>query len=583
MITELNQITTTINGGSGWCLPKIQGREIWVAQTKTCSACGEYLETNCITCPKCNAFVVHNEDLDLYIPDRYQDIKDLDKGLEPVHAKKTINKIVYIEHSPYRFDILAIKIYMEGIYRFRNNPYRISDEDRIAGISYDTGLRAHYYTSLEDMKSTIEFISCFSYDINKKPGQRSTLEVGEVGNFVDINKKTLASVYSDERCQDVRLITNTRTSWIIDKISNASSIKTLKNTLASFEEPSLKTELAIKHNLHPREIVVQNATATTLHEILGISKAYLKFITKDEADKKSYVTQLLRKNDKKFMFKIYHEVGDKYKEFYSMLEKYHEANSDTVSLSAYYNRKELLTFFKLGFNMNRLYEYLTEECVWQQGLTPQIALNELYDYVNMCEQLELKDYDRYPKALRTRHDVMTMRYNSVKMNDKQQKCFEDVTEKYKPLEYKDKNYLLRIAKNPLELVYEGSELNHCVGSYADRMADESSIIFFLRDIEQPDKPLATIEIKRLGNDVEGYTLYLGDCRGAFNRKLDSKERTFINKFKKQILKESHIDDFGKLIINKPEKKLSQKDKTKVLLENADTILVEDEVLQAAAN
>lgn len=582
MITKLNQITTTINGGQGWFTRKIQGREIWIARTKTCSACGEYLETRSITCPKCNAFVVHDEDLYMHIPEAYQEIEDLDKGIEPIHEEETINKIVYIEHSPYRFDILAIKIHMEGVYRFKDNPYRISDEDRIAGISYDTGLRAHYYTSLENIKATIEFISCFSYDINKKPGQRLTLEVGEVGNFVDINKKTLASVYPDDRCQDVKIVTNTKTSWIIDKINNASSTKTLKNTLASFEEPGLKTELAIKHNLHPREIVVKNVTATTLHEILGVSKAYLKFITKEEADKKSYVMQLLKKNDKKFMFKVYHEVGDKYKEFYSVLEKY-EANSDVVNLNAYQNSKELLTFFKLGFNMNRLYEYLTEECVWQQGLKPQTALNELYDYVNMCEQLELKDYDRYPKALRTRHDVMTMRYNSVKMNDKQQTCFKDVVEKYKPLEYKDKNYLLRIAKNPLELVYEGSELNHCVGSYADRMADESSIIFFLRNIEAPDKPLATIEIKRLGNDAKGYTLYLGDCRGAFNRKLDSKERAFITKFKKKILTESHIDDFGKLIINKPEKKMSQQDKAKVLLENADTIVAEDEVLQAAAN
>lgn len=34
MITKLNQITTTINGGQGWFTRKIQGREIWIARTK---------------------------------------------------------------------------------------------------------------------------------------------------------------------------------------------------------------------------------------------------------------------------------------------------------------------------------------------------------------------------------------------------------------------------------------------------------------------------------------------------------------------------------------------------------------------
>ncbi len=46
-----------------------------------------------------------------------------------------------------------------------------------------------------------------------------------------------------------------------------------------------------------------------------------------------------------------------------------------------------------------------------------------------------------------------------------------------------------------ELIIEGKTLNHCVGSYVDRLAKHETTILFLRKVGYEDKPFFTIEVK----------------------------------------------------------------------------------------
>ena len=54
--------------------------------------------------------------------------------------------------------------------------------------------------------------------------------------------------------------------------------------------------------------------------------------------------------------------------------------------------------------------------------------------------------------------------------------------------------LIRPADDADELIAEGAALHHCVGGYADRMADGESAIFFIRRLEEPDRPYYTLEL-----------------------------------------------------------------------------------------
>jgi len=54
---------------------------------------------------------------------------------------------------------------------------------------------------------------------------------------------------------------------------------------------------------------------------------------------------------------------------------------------------------------------------------------------------------------------------------------------------------LIIAKSPSDLLKEGEILNHCVGrmNYDQKFAREESLIFFIRNKEEPQKPFVTLE------------------------------------------------------------------------------------------
>lgn len=64
----------------------------------------------------------------------------------------------------------------------------------------------------------------------------------------------------------------------------------------------------------------------------------------------------------------------------------------------------------------------------------------------------------------------------------------------KTLGFEDKDYLIRLPVDKNEIVKEGMELHHCVGSYAERYETGDTTIMFLRKKSEPDKPFYTIEV-----------------------------------------------------------------------------------------
>lgn len=64
----------------------------------------------------------------------------------------------------------------------------------------------------------------------------------------------------------------------------------------------------------------------------------------------------------------------------------------------------------------------------------------------------------------------------------------------KTLEFEDKDYLIRLPVDKNEIVKEGMELHHCVGSYTERHETGDATIMLLRKKSEPDKPFYTIEV-----------------------------------------------------------------------------------------
>lgn len=152
-------------------------------------------------------------------------------------------------------------------------------------------------------------------------------------------------------------------------------------------------------------------------------------------------------------------------------------------------------------------------------------LQEYIDYLIMREE---EGYDMtnsiilFPKDLRRRHDEMVIEREKQaqdKRNKEVTKRFPKIKARYEELSEKysaaASGYIIRPAKNAVEIVTEGRVLHHCVGGdwYLAGHNQGKSFILFLRPAEKKDEPYITVEIE--GNEIKQWY-------GAYDKKPNRK-------------------------------------------------------------
>lgn len=118
------------------------------------------------------------------------------------------------------------------------------------------------------------------------------------------------------------------------------------------------------------------------------------------------------------------------------------------------------------------------------------------DYLADCVALGLDLDDRavlLPKDLDAAHR-RTIQMVKHKANEAKRPAFHKRAEKLQKWRYEASGLLIRPASDADELIAEGAALHHCVGGYADRMADGETAIFFIRRLDEPDVPYYTLEL-----------------------------------------------------------------------------------------
>ncbi len=127
------------------------------------------------------------------------------------------------------------------------------------------------------------------------------------------------------------------------------------------------------------------------------------------------------------------------------------------------------------------------------------------DYFRACEYIELDmslDMNVFPHDFKRWHDIRIDEYRTARaLKDAEQRKelyekFSETAQKYLPLQSnKNDTFIVVIAKSPEELIHEGDALHHCVGrmNYDQKFVREESLIFFVRNISEPDVPFVTVE------------------------------------------------------------------------------------------
>lgn len=182
-------------------------------------------------------------------------------------------------------------------------------------------------------------------------------------------------------------------------------------------------------------------------------------------------------------------------------------------------------FFELveryNYEIKSLINYLLGYLRPFENLAPYNSLHHLRDYYRMASQIG-RDVKKYPKYLRSMHDIITSNFNAYKKEYSEELFLKTRREE---LDYSEDEFSIITPRSPKEIISEGTDLNHCVGSYIENILEGKTCIFFLRRTDEKEKSLITLELK---NNC------IVQAKGSRNRSLDSDERKFLNKYCKKL-------------------------------------------------
>lgn len=189
---------------------------------------------------------------------------------------------------------------------------------------------------------------------------------------------------------------------------------------------------------------------------------------------------------------------------------------------------EYATKSKVNFEtLIMLSKYTTINKIFKYLLEKGNSYIEWRDYITNCIKLgyKLNEFIMYPRNLKKEHDRVykIIQDKKTEIRDKEVK---EVYKRMKYLEFENKQFKIIVPKNSIEIQREGAELHHCVATYIERVCKKKSIILFIREKSDIEKPFYTMEI--INNKVE-------QVRGKCNCEMTDEIEKFIEQFKIQKL------------------------------------------------
>lgn len=246
------------------------------------------------------------------------------------------------------------------------------------------------------------------------------------------------------------------------------------------------------------KVVEVNLEAKNTAEFFHIPERLLKVYCKPEYTMSMTSLQLLYKTD--------NNISE---------ESVSWINKNSVSV------ERIITLYSHGISISDITAYL-ERVRKVQYVEPYSAIGEWADYLTACEAIgtDLSDKTvKYPRHLLSEHNIVINKRKLIDDTNKDE-AFKNRCDKYAKLfNYKDKNIIVKAPESIQELLEEGRKLHHCVGSYADRIIDGSSIIFFIRRAKEPDTPWLTVDLNEGGQILE--------LKGNFDRVASNSDKKLL--------------------------------------------------------
>lgn len=190
--------------------------------------------------------------------------------------------------------------------------------------------------------------------------------------------------------------------------------------------------------------------------------------------------------------------------------------------------EEILSYSK---SLKRAYNYLKK----QKDKNPKHfysvsdALSQWKDYIRDCKKLNYNlniEYIAFPKDLKEEHQKTIKLIKDIADKELDQKIKNRLKE-LKKYCFEYRGLFIKPAESSKEMIDEGNALDHCVGRYAGDYADGITNIFFVRKVNEPDKPFYTVEISKRWQSGE---LEIKQCRSYKNHTPEENNHVFVREF-----------------------------------------------------
>lgn len=197
-------------------------------------------------------------------------------------------------------------------------------------------------------------------------------------------------------------------------------------------------------------------------------------------------------------------------------------------------KRSLLLDLKDDYHEKKIINYLYSKGYIVNSVHDKINIINYKDYIGWCVLLGKNMSDKkimYPQKFNEAHDTVYKEFKAYenKIYDKKIFEFSKELEKY---DFNNNKFIIRPARSQGELITESDKLNHCVSSYAEKVAKRKTSIFFIRTNKEPNVPYVTVELKeKKVTQVRGYknnTTELAENVKSFVRKWAKKYNLALN-------------------------------------------------------
>ena len=187
--------------------------------------------------------------------------------------------------------------------------------------------------------------------------------------------------------------------------------------------------------------------------------------------------------------------------------------------SWYWNMKEAIEYMTNISDMH--YWWYNDYLSMRAALPPELKKDFPIAPKDKSDEYFIKLHDKIVQV----SNRLRAQKQAAELKELNDAYVKDVLPKVKKYEYSDDTYSIIACSELIELVYEGSTLGHCVGSYTDSVGHGREYILFLRKNEELDKPFYTVNIT-----IDGK---IRQIHGKRNCNVTKELEPFVNKWAKK--------------------------------------------------